>query len=130
MAVELNSLAWSVLLGFAHILIAGHARTNELGAKWNVGARDGVQPTLSDKTNRLFRAQANYFETFPLFAVAILMAATIQVYSVYSHWGAVLYLAARVVYFPLYAFGIPFIRTGVWLISILGILLVLLPLIF
>ena len=130
MLVELICLAWSVLLGLAHILIAGQARTNELGANWNVGARDGIQPTLSDKTIRLFRAQANFFETFPLFAAAILITAAIQVYSVYSHWGAILYLASRVVYFPLYAFGVPFIRTGVWLISILGILLVLLPLIF
>ena len=42
MAVELTCLAWSVLLGLANILIAGQARTNELGAKWNAGARDGV----------------------------------------------------------------------------------------
>ena len=47
MLVELICLAWSVLLGLAHILIAGQARTNELGANWNVGARDGIQLTQS-----------------------------------------------------------------------------------
>ncbi|MDI1308866.1 MAG: MAPEG family protein [Methylotenera sp.] len=130
MAVELICLVWSVLLGLAHILIAGQARTNELGAKWNVGARDGVQPKLSAMTNRLFRAQANFFETFPLFAAVILITATTQLYSTYSQWGAILYLAARVVYFPLYAFGIPVIRSIVWLISLFGILLVLFPLVF
>ena len=130
MAVELTCLAWSVLLGLAHILIAGQARTNELGAKWNVGARDGVQPTLNRMTNRLFRAQANFFETFPLFAAVILITATSQLYSTFSHWGAILYLAARMIYLPLYAFGIPYLRSVAWIVSLIGILLVLCPLIF
>ena len=130
MAVELTCLAWSVLLGLAHILIAGQARTNELGAKWNAGARDGVQPTLSRMTNRLFRAQANFFETFPLFAAVILITATTKLYSVYSHWGAILYLAARMIYLPMYAFGIPYLRSLVWIASLVGILMILLPLIF
>jgi len=130
MSVELICLVWSVLLGLAHILIAGQARTNELGAKWNTSARDGVQPELSPITNRLFRAQANFFETFPLFAVVILITAITQLYSTYSQLGAILYLAARVVYLPLYAFGTPYFRTIVWLISILGIMLVLSPLVF
>ena len=130
MTVELTCLAWSVLLGLAHILIAGQARTNELGAKWNWGARDDVQPTLNRMTNRLFRAQANFFETFPLFAAVILITATSQLYSTFSHWGAILYLAARMIYLPLYAFGIPYLRSVAWIVSLIGILLVLCPLIF
>ena len=130
MTVEFICLAWSVLLGLVHILIAGQARTKELGLKWNAGARDGVQPSLSPITNRLLRAQANFFETFPLFTAAILITSTTQLYSVYSHWGAILYLIARVVYLPLYAYGIPYIRSIVWMISLIGILLVLCPLIF
>ena len=130
MAVELTCLTWSVLLGLAHILIAGQARTNELGTSWNMSARDGVQPALSPMTNRLFRAQANFFETFPLFAAVILITATAQLYSTFSHWGAIFYVAARTIYFPLYAFGVPYLRTIVWIISLIGILLVLCPLIF
>lgn len=130
MAVELTCLAWAVLLGLIHILTAGQARTNELGSSWNMSARDGVQPTLSPFTNRLFRAQANFFETFPLFATVILITAVTQLYSMFSYWGAIIYLVARVIYFPLYAFGIPYIRTVVWLISLIGILLVLFPMIF
>ncbi len=130
MAVELECLALSVVLGLAHILIAGQARTNELGSKWNASARDGIPQQLSTVTNRLFRAQANFYETFPLFAVVILITAITQLYSAYSYWGAILYLVARIIYFPLYAFGIPYIRSIVWLLSLLGILLVLFPLIF
>ena len=130
MAVELICLAWSVLLGLGHILIAGQARTKELGARWSAGKRDGIQPTLSLITNRLIRAQANFFETFPLFAAVILITSTTQLYSVYSHWGAILYITARVVYLPLYAYGIAYIRSVIWMISLIGILLVLCPLIF
>ena len=130
MAVELICLVWSVVLGLAHILIAGQARTKELGSKWNASARDGAEPQLSAVTNRLFRAQANFFETFPLFAVLILITAVTQLYSVYSQVGAILYIIARVIYLPLYAFGIPYIRSVVWLISLFGITLVLYPLIF
>jgi uncharacterized MAPEG superfamily protein len=35
-------------------------------------------------------------------------------------WGAWLYLLARIIYVPLYAAGISFIRTLAWLVSIVG----------
>ena len=130
MTVELICLAWSVILGLVHILVAGNARTLELGAKWNMGARDGEVAPSSPLTGRLLRAQSNFFETFPLFATAILLAAVTDNSGVYSYWGAIMYLTARVIYFPLYAFGIPVIRTIVWLISIAGLLMVLLPVMF
>ncbi len=130
MTIELICLAWAVVLGLAHILVAGHMRTKEFGTKWNTSARDGVNPALSTFADRLFRAQANFFETFPLFAAAVLIVAVTQSFSVYSYWGSLLYLIARVVYFPLYAFGVPVFRTIVWLISMLGLLLVLAPILF
>ena len=130
MSVEISCLAWSVILGLVHILVAGNARTIELGAKWNMSARDGDSPPLTPLTGRLLRAQSNFFETFPLFAAAVLMVAVTNSLSAYSYWGAIIYLVARVIYFPLYALGIPVIRTIVWLISIAGLLMVLLPLIF
>lgn len=130
MTIELICLAWAIVLGLAHIMVAGHMRTKEFGAKWNTSARDGVTPTLSAFADRLFRAQANFFETFPLFAAAVLIVAVTQSFSVYSYWGSLLYLIARVVYFPLYAFGVPVVRTIVWLISMLGLLLVLAPILF
>lgn len=127
MAIELTCLAWAVVLGLLHILVAGNARTKELGNKWNVSARDGVIPPLSPLVGRLLRAQSNFFETFPLFATAVLIVATTHTFSSYSYWGAIIYLIARVIYFPLYAFGIPVVRTLVWLVSIVGLLLVLVP---
>jgi uncharacterized MAPEG superfamily protein len=39
--------------------------------------------------------------------------------------GAELYLYARVAYVPIYAFGIPGLRTLVWTVSVVGIVLIL-----
>ncbi|OQW68720.1 MAG: hypothetical protein BVN34_08590 [Proteobacteria bacterium ST_bin12] len=130
MSAELSCLAWSVILGLVHILAAGNARTLELGSKWNMGPRDGEHAQLSPLTGRLFRAQSNFFETFPLFAASILMVVVTNSFSTYSYWGAILYLVSRVIYLPLYAFGIPLIRSFVWLVSIGGLLMVLLPITF
>lgn len=127
MALELHCLAWGIILGIAHIVIAGNARTKELGVKWNTSARDGKYPDLSILTERLLRAQSNFLETFPLFASAVLIVAVSQTYSDYSYWGSLIYLIARIIYFPLYAFGVPVFRTLVWLISMAGLLLVLIP---
>lgn len=130
MNIELLCLGWGVVLGLVHIILASHFRTKELGVKWNMSARDSELPPPSLLVGRLSRAQANFFETFPLFAAAILVAAVSQSLSVYTHWGALIYIIARVIYLPLYAYGIPIFRTLVWLISIFGLLLVLLPVLF
>ena len=130
MSMELSCLAWSIILGLVHILVAGNARTLELGPKWNMGPRDGEPAKLSELTGRLLRAQSNFFETFPLFATSLLMCVVTDNLSVYSYWGAIIYLSARVIYFPLYAFGVPVIRSVIWLISMAGLLMVLLPIMF
>ena len=127
MSLELHCLVWSILLGLAHIIIAGNARTKELGVKWNMGARDEKTQHLNPLTERLLRAQSNFFETFPLFASAVLIVALSHTYSVYSYWGCLIYLIARIIYLPIYALGIPIVRTIIWLFSVLGLLLVLIP---
>lgn len=40
-------------------------------------------------------------------------------------WGCWLYLLARIVYVPLYAAGIPVLRTLVWMVSVAGLVLIL-----
>ena len=130
MSVELSCLTWSIILGLVHILAAGNSRTFDLGTKWNMGPRDDDSGKLSTLTGRLLRAQSNFFETFPLFAASILMAVLTDNLSAFSYWGAILYLAARIIYLPLYLFGIPVVRSIVWLVSIAGLLMILLPLMF
>ncbi len=72
------------------------------------------------------RAQANLFETLPLFASAVLIAHVAGREGAFTLWGAWLYLAARIAYVPLYAFGVAYVRSAVWLVSLAGLCLLLL----
>ncbi|MEO8779981.1 MAG: MAPEG family protein, partial [Rhodanobacter sp.] len=64
-------------------------------------------------------------ETFPLFAAAVLVACALQRHDGMTVLGAQLYFWARLVYLPVYAAGIPYLRTLAWMVSVVGIVLVL-----
>ena len=81
-------------------------------------------PPLSPIADRLGRAQANLFETLPLFIAAVLIAHAAGVHSGRTVLGAELYFWGRVVYLPLYAFGVPQVRSLVWLVSLFGLLMI------
>jgi uncharacterized MAPEG superfamily protein len=122
-------LALAVVLGLAQILLAAHFKTKERGVSWNLGARDEPEKPLGVIAGRLERARANFLETFPLFAAAVLIAAVAGRHNWLTQSGAVLYFAGRLLYVPLYAWGVPVVRSIVWLVATLGIVLVLVGLI-
>jgi uncharacterized MAPEG superfamily protein len=127
MTIELSVLAWGCVLAILHIFIAVRFKTRQYGTKWNVGARDEELPPPQPIVGRLARAQANFFETFPIMAAAILIVSAADLEGRWTAIGALLWLGARVLYLPLYAFGVPVVRTIVFLASIVGIALVLRP---
>ncbi len=124
MTFELCMLGWTLVLAFIQILAFDMARTGQYGLKWNTGARDEEMPPLSPVASRLQRAQNNLFETLPLFIAAVLIAHVAERNSDLTHWGTLIYLAGRVVYVPLYAFGVKQIRSLAWLVSTAGLLMV------
>lgn len=125
MRVELYVLALGCVLGLFHIFWAGSAKTRQYGTKWNAGARDEALPPPEPVVGRLTRAQANYFETFPIVAALILILAAAGISTVTTELGALLWLAARIVYVPLYVAGVPMVRSLVFLVSLAGIVLLL-----
>lgn len=125
MTTELCLLLWSVVLGLVQIALAASCSVLQRGAGWAAGARDEAKPALSGIGGRLDRARANFLETFPLFAAAVLAADLLQQHDQLTVLGAQLYFWARLVYVPVYAAGIPYLRTLVWAVSIAGIVLVL-----
>ena len=44
-----------------------------MARKWNIGARDEELPPPRPVVGRLVRAQANFFETFPIFIAAVIL---------------------------------------------------------
>ena len=125
MNAELSLLAWAMLLGFAHIFAASTVVTRERGMKWNASARDGEARPLSPLAGRLQRAQANFLETFPFFAAAVLAVVVLDCGDATTALGAQCYFWARLLYVPVYAAGIPYVRTVIWAVSLWGLLQVL-----
>jgi uncharacterized MAPEG superfamily protein len=127
MTPELTALAWGSILALVHIFVAVRFKTRQYGTRWNVGARDEELPLPQPVVGRLARAQANFFETFPIFAAAALIVTVAGLADRWTAIGAWLWLGARIVYLPLYALGLPVVRTIAFLASVIGILLVLRP---
>ncbi|MEJ6327642.1 MAPEG family protein [Stenotrophomonas maltophilia] len=122
MAAELTLLAWSTLLGFVYVFATSTVVTRERGMKWNASARDEQGRPLSPLAGRLQRAQSNFLETFPFFAAAAIAVVVAGRSSETTALAAQAYFWARVVYLPLYAAGVPYVRSLVWLVSLLSIL--------
>jgi uncharacterized MAPEG superfamily protein len=128
LSIELRVLIWSVLLGFVHIIASSHAKSLQRGYRWTASARDEELPPLTGAAGRLERALDNYLETFPFFAALVLAAHVAGVHTLLTEWGALLYLGARAVYLPLYAFGVPLVRSLVWNVATVGMLLLVVAL--
>lgn len=129
MTIELTLLAWTLVLALVQVMLPALLRNRETGMGYNAGPRDEAGPPVGKLTGRMRRAQSNLFETLPVFAAAVLIAHVAGRDNVLTAWGAWLYLVARVVYVPLYAAGVPYLRSLVWLISMAGIVLILIPII-
>jgi uncharacterized MAPEG superfamily protein len=125
MTTELILLGWTLVLALVQIMLTAAFRTQETGLSYNMGPRDAAAPPMRPVTARLQRAQANLFETLPLFAAAVLIAHAAGREGGLTLLGCQLYLAARVVYLPLYAAGVPLVRSLVWGVSLAGLALIL-----
>ena len=128
MTTELTYLVATLALALVQILLPAGARTLEFGIGWNAGARDQTPESHNPVVGRLERAQSNLYETLPLFIGAVLIAHVAGAESALTLWGAALYFWARVTYIPLYALGVPYIRSLVWLVSLAGLMLILVAL--
>jgi uncharacterized MAPEG superfamily protein len=124
MTTELWILLWAAALGLVHILAAAFVWTGEVGLQYNASARDEPREVKSVLAGRLQRAQRNFFETFPLFAAAILAAVVAGRTSGNAELGGWIYLAGRTLYLPAYAAGIPFVRSLIWVASLIGLVMV------
>lgn len=121
MPVELIGLVAAVALGIVHIVLASHSASLQRSYRWTAGARDAEVPPLRGVAARLSRASANYLETFPYFGLLALAVYAAGAGSSTSAWGVWLYLLGRVLYLPLYAFGVFLVRSIAWNVATLGI---------
>ncbi|WP_277185107.1 MAPEG family protein [Caballeronia sp. BR00000012568055] len=129
MSFELTMLAWTLVLALVQVLLPAFVRNREVGLKYQMGPRDNATAPPTRIAGRLMRAQSNLFETLPIFAIAVLIVHVTGRENALTHYGALAYFVARLCYVPLYVLGVPFVRSLVWLISIVGIVQILVPII-
>jgi uncharacterized MAPEG superfamily protein len=115
-----------MVLGLVQLVIATALATKDQGLPYNLSSRDLPPPPVSLLTGRFQRAFGNFRETFVYFAVAVLVVTAMAKSSSMSVLGAQIYFWARLIYVPVYAAGIPVVRTLIWTVSIIGLVMVLL----
>jgi uncharacterized MAPEG superfamily protein len=124
---ELKLLAAAIVVGVVQLMWAAAAARGQQNLTWAAGPRDEPMP-IDGVPARLDRAFRNFMETFPFYAAAVLAAALASKLGPLTLWGSALYVAARALYVPIYAAGIPRVRTLVWLVSIVGLVMVIVAL--
>ena len=123
-------IGWSVVLLVVHVLQQGWTVTRELGSKWNAGPRDDGSKTSGHLAGRAERASNNFRETYPAFvalALALVFKGDAATLGLYGAW---IWFICRIIYVPLYLAGIPYIRSLVWVGSLVGLACMFFNLVF
>lgn len=126
MKPEYIALALASILGILQLLIAHSAAVRQRGMRWNMSSREETSTALTGQAGRLDRAFQNFKETFPLFLASVVLVTFAGKDNQVSQISAFIYVIARVIYVPVYAFGIVGLRSLIWAISLVGLLGVLL----
>jgi len=109
------------------LFAAVQVKTRQYGTAWNLGARDEELPPPRPIVGRLARAQANFYETFPIMIAAVAIVSLAGLTDKWTGIGAWLWLGGRVLYLPLYALGVRYLRSLAWIAGLVGIVMVLKP---
>ncbi|SFR02314.1 MAPEG family protein [Poseidonocella sedimentorum] len=122
MTHELTALTLAALLQVVQFLLMAVPANLELGQGKTMGPRDpdrvgDLRAQVSTRTARLYRALDNHFEGLILFTIACVVVTISGQSSGFTAACAYIYLAARVLYIPAYAFGwVPW-RSYIWAVG-------------
>jgi len=123
MSIELKMLLFTVGLFFVQLIAQVVGEVMQHGLKYAVSARDDWKnPT--GMVSRIERAYFNLLETMPAFAALVLIVLYTGNANANTALGAQLYFWGRVVYVPAYLSGVPYVRTLVWTVSLIGLLII------
>ena len=128
MKPELSLLVWAVLLTVVQAVVAVQGAMMQVGLPMLAGNREGM-PEIRGWGGRAARAHRNMLENLVLFAALVLVAAAVGRTNAMTLLGAQIFFYARIVYALVYVAGIPWLRTGVWAVSVVGLAIIFLQLI-
>jgi uncharacterized MAPEG superfamily protein len=127
MKPELMWLLWSIALAFIQVLIAVTGATLQVGLPALASNREGLA-SCTGWAGRAYRAHHNMLESLVLFAALVLIAVVGGKTNSMTLLGAQLFFWARLAYAAVYVAGIPWLRTAVWFVSVIGLVLIFLQL--
>lgn len=128
---EIAYLILSAGLFFVMIVVQSLAGIKHFGLVPLAGARDDLKAP-SPFIERAKRANQNMIEAMVMFVPLVVIAIHTGQTAMPTAVGAALFFFGRLAYAPLYWFGVPWLRTVAWAVSLFGIILIffnLLPLI-
>ncbi len=128
MSLELKLLVWSVALAFAQCVVAVAGAMLQVGLPTLAGNREGM-PAITGWAGRAERAHRNMLQSLVLFTALVLVAQVTSRLDATTALGAQLFFWARLAYAAVYLIGLPWVRTGVWAISVLGLVLIFIRLV-
>lgn len=125
MTPELTALVFALLVQVGTLATMSTVANRELGPEITTGPRDGTLPAMSPLLGRLRRATSNGFEGLTLFAPAVLILAVTAQSGALTTTAAWVYVAARILYVPAYAYGLAPWRSLIWMVGLLATLTLL-----
>ena len=128
MKPELMLLVWATLLTLVQAVVAVQGAMMQVGLPTLAGNREGM-PEVKGWAGRAARAHRNMLENLVLFAALVLVAALAGKTNATTLLGAQIFLYARIAYALVYIAGIPWLRTGVWAVSVVGLAMIFVQLI-
>lgn len=120
MTPELAALAATVLVHMAAVMWSQRALEADVGRDGNTGPRDGIESRLSEHTKRLRRALANHTENIGIFIIAVVLVQFTDSNSWLTALLAWIFVAARALYLPAYAFGWAPWRSVIFMVGLLS----------
>jgi uncharacterized MAPEG superfamily protein len=127
MTPDLKWLLFSTLLAFAQVLVAATLANQQVGLNALAGNRDDL-PAMSGMAGRAKRAHLNMLENLVLFAALVLIAAAAGKANATTAMGAMIFFWARLAYAIVYVIGVPWLRTVLWFVSVIGMAMIALQL--
>ena len=128
MTPELKLLVWSAVLTFVQMLVAVMGAQLQVGLPALAGNRENLPP-LTGWAERARRAHLNMLENLVLFAILVLVAQVAGKTNSMTLLGCQLFFWARVAQALIHVAGIPWLRTLAWVVSVIGLLILLLQVI-
>ncbi len=128
MSLELKLLVWSAALAFVQMLIAVVGALLQVGLPTLAGNREKM-PEITGWAGRAERAHRNMLHNLVLFTALVMVAQVAGKLNGMTALGAQLFFWGRLVYAAIYLAGVPWIRTAVWTVSVIGLLLIFVQLV-